>query len=96
MSLIDDLYTWTDRVLLYGVLALFFWAVVDCAIRKQSAFPAAQKLTKPAWLAILVIGGGLGSLVAYVYDTPINVISLIALIAALVYLADVRPAVREA
>jgi hypothetical protein len=91
MQLIHDVYWWVDGVLYWGLVALRAWAVIDCATRKASAFPAADKLTKPAWLAITIIGGGLGSLFFY----PLHIVSLISVVAALVYLCDVRPAVRE-
>ena len=92
MALVDHLYLWTDRVLFYGLLALRAWAVVDCATRKAAAFPAADKLTKPAWLAILIISGVVGTLI------PVQTwfIPLLTVVVAAVYLADVRPAVREA
>jgi hypothetical protein len=87
----DSFYFWTDSILFWGCVALRAWAVVDCVIRKAAAFPAADKLTKPAWLAILVISGLLGS-----YVPPIlGPISLISVVVAAVYLADVRPAIRE-
>jgi len=91
MHLVDDVYFWVNWVLYCGLVALRAWAVVDCALRKAAAFPAAGKLTKPAWLAITIIGGGIGSLFFY----PLNIISLLSVVAALVYLTDVRPAVRE-
>jgi hypothetical protein len=90
VTLVDDLYFWTDNVLYWGLLALRAWAVLDCATRKTAAFPAVDKLTKPAWLAILVLGGVISFFLA-----PLNPISLISVVAAAVYLADVRPAVRE-
>jgi hypothetical protein len=92
MQLIDDFYYWIDWVLYWGLVALRAWAVADCVTRKAAAFPAVDKLTKPAWLAITVIGGVLGSLF---FRQPVNIISLLSLVAALVYLTDVRPAVRE-
>ena len=91
MSLVSSLYLWTDRVLLYGMLALQVWALVDCLIRKPAAFPAVDKLTKPAWLAMLV----LAALFAWLSQQPTGPISIIAVVVACVYLADVRPAVRE-
>jgi len=54
----------------------------------------ADKLTKPAWLTITVVSGVLPSLPVFYHD-PLNIISLVALIVSLVYLTDVRPAVRE-
>lgn len=92
MRLTNDIKLWIDVVLFWGCVALRFWAIVDCATRKAAAFPAVDKLTKPAWLAITIIGGALGSLFIY---QPLNIISLVSLVAALVYLTDVRPAVRE-
>jgi hypothetical protein len=91
VAVLDLVYIWTDRVLFWGLAALRLWAIVDCATRKAAAFPAVDKLTKPAWLAILVIAGVLGTFV----QAPVGIISLISVVVASVYLADVRPAVRE-
>jgi hypothetical protein len=91
VSLVNNLYFWTDQVLWYGLLALRAWALVDCLTRKAKAFPAADKLTKPAWLGILVVSGVLGTIM------PVQTwfIPLLSTVVAAVYLADVRPAVRE-
>lgn len=87
-----DLELWTNRVLWWALVALRAWALLDCLIRKAPAFPAVDKLTKPAWLAILLISGLLGT---YASISPAYPISLISAVVAAVYLADVRPAVRE-
>ncbi len=92
MRLIDDFYFWINWVLYWGFVALRVWAIVDCLTRKAAAFPAVDKLTKPIWLAILIIGGAIGFLPTF---SVINILSLVSLVAALVYLTDVRPAVRE-
>lgn len=91
MDAVDNLYLWTYYVLYYGLIALRAWAIVDCATRKTAAFPAADKLTKPVWLLILVLAGLLGTFAS----DPLWPLSLISTVAAAVYLADVRPAVRE-
>ncbi|MDT4915915.1 MAG: hypothetical protein QOH89_615 [Pseudonocardiales bacterium] len=91
MDTVDNLYLWTYYVLYYGLIALRAWAIVDCATRKAAAFPATDKLTKPVWLLILVVTGLLGTFAS----DPLWPISLISTVAAAVYLADVRPAVRE-
>ncbi|HZC71555.1 MAG TPA: DUF2516 family protein [Jatrophihabitans sp.] len=91
MDAIDTLYTWTNGILWYGLIALRVWALLDCMIRKAAAFPAADKLTKPTWLLILVAAGLLGTFVS----APLWPISLISVVVAAIYLADVRPAVRE-
>jgi hypothetical protein len=71
-------------------LAVAVWALVDCAIRAQAAFPAAGKLTKPAWLAIT--GGAM--LVQYLF-AALGIFGIAAIVASIVYLVDVRPAVKE-
>jgi hypothetical protein len=91
VSVVDELYNWTDEVLFYGLAVLRLWAVLDCLTRKAAAFPAVDKLTKPAWLGILLVAGVLGQFAS----PPLWPISLISAVVAAVYLADVRPAVRE-
>jgi hypothetical protein len=72
-----------------GVLVLALWAFVDALIRPAAAFVAAGKLTKPGWLAITAIA----ALVIF-WRGPMDFFGLPAVIAAVVYLVDVRPAVR--
>lgn len=92
MQVINEFYTWTDGILEYGLLALRVWALIDCLIRKVAAFPAADKLSKPAWVAMLALGIVFGS---WLSPLPTGPISLITAVMATVYLTDVRPAVRE-
>ncbi len=61
MSTLNDFYFWTDLLLFWGLVALRVWAIADCVTRKAAAFPAVDKLTKPAWLAILIVSGFFGS-----------------------------------
>lgn len=80
-----------------GVLGLLFlvlgavkaWALVDALLRPAAAFPAADKLTKAAWLWIL----GLSLATHLVFASPLGLLSIAGTIAAIVYLLDVRPAV---
>ena len=97
MGIVDQLYLWTDRLLFVGLVALRIWALLDCLVRKAAAFPAVDKLTKPAWAAILLIAGGLGTLLGQPTGPSgvLSIFSLVSVVAAAVYLADVRPAVRE-
>jgi hypothetical protein len=76
-------------VLYWGVLALCLWAFVDALIRPAGGFVAAGKLTKPGWAAIT----GLAALIIF-WQGPMSFLGLPAVIAAIVYLVDVRPAVR--
>ncbi len=76
-------------VVRYGTLALVVWAFVDAVIRPAAGFVAAGKLTKPAWLAIT----GIAALIL-LYFGPLSFLGLPAVVAGVVYLVDVRPAVR--
>ena len=78
------------QALFFGALALTGWALVDALVRPAAGYVAAGKLTKPGWAAIL----GLSVLVIVVFQTPLSFLGLPAVIAAIVYLVDVRPAVR--
>lgn len=73
----------------YALLAVKAWALVDAALRPAPAFVAAGKLTKPIWLAILGAALLFGLLGAF------NLLGLVGTVAAIVYLVDVRPAVRD-
>ena len=76
-------------VLGLGALGLKLFALVDACIRPTAAFPAAGKLTKIAWIAILAAAVLLGG------ASVLGLFGLIGTVAAIVYLVDVRPAVRE-
>jgi hypothetical protein len=71
------------------VLGLLAWGIVDAALRKPEVFPAANRLTKPIWLGILAAGGVLVYLAG-----AFSLLGSAAMVAAIVYLGDVRPAVR--
>ena len=79
--LLDALY--------FGALALVLFAFVDALIRPANGFVATGKLTKPAWVGITALAAVLVYLMG-----PLNIFGLLAVTAAGVYLADVRPAVR--
>jgi hypothetical protein len=73
-----------------GAQALTLWAFVDALVRPAAGFVAAGKLTKPGWAAIT----GLAALVIFWQQNPMSFLGLPAVIAGIVYLVDVRPAVR--
>jgi hypothetical protein len=75
--------------LYWGALALTAWAFVDAVFRPANGFVAAGKLTKPGWAAIT----GIAALVVFWFG-PMSFLGLPAIVAAVVYLVDVRPAVR--
>jgi hypothetical protein len=84
---------WVDGLLLtglhYGTLALALWALIDALIRPSNAYAAASKLNKPAWCAITAL-----ALVFAQLSSPLTLFWLVASVASIVYLVDVRPAVR--
>jgi drug/metabolite transporter (DMT)-like permease len=75
-----------------GVLGLTGFALVDALRHRQDAFTAAGKLTKPIWCTILGVAVAIAIIkVRY----PLDIFGIICVVAAGVYLADVRPALRN-
>ncbi len=70
------------------------WAFIDAMIRPAQAFVASGKQTKPIWLIILGVAFVLGLYTA-AYGGVTSILAVVAFVAAAVYLADVRPKVRE-
>lgn len=87
-------------ILAVVAVGLELWALIDCARHRANAFEATGKRTKGFWLALtggaaligvislLSSGGG-------IFGT-LGLFGLAAVVAASVYLADVRPAVKDA
>lgn len=71
-------------------LGLKVWALVDVLRARADAFPAAGKRTRTLWLAIVAVALAVNVVIIY----PLNFLNLIGSVAAIVYLVDVRPAVR--
>ena len=72
------------------LLALKIYALVTALMFSPDHYRAADKLTKPAWVAIL----GIGVAAQVLMPDVRNLINLAFTIAVFVYLADVRPALR--
>jgi len=79
-------------VVLVVLLAIKGFAFVNAMTYSSEAYEAAGKLTKPAWAAITGLGFAAQLIMI---GSPLGLINLAATIASLVYLADVRPALRE-
>ncbi len=73
-----------------GSLALAIWALVDAAMRPTPLYTAADKLTKPAWLGITG-----GAAAVSLLTNTLGIFGLVALVASIVYLVDVRPALQQ-
>lgn len=77
---------------LLSIAMLIFsaFAFVDSAIRREDAYRAADKQSKPFWLIIL----GLAVLVNLLFGI-MAFLPIIGLIATIVYVVDVRPALKQ-
>lgn len=82
----QNLIIWVLTLAAIGLKAV---ALVDALRVPTQAYPDAGKLTKPLWLAFL----GVALLVNIAVLNPLNFINLLGVVAAAVYLVDVRPAV---
>jgi len=72
-------------IVIHAVIALVkLFALIDAATRPAGAFVYAEKKTKQFWLIVLVLA---------LATTLLGFLSIVGLVAALVYLLDVRPAI---
>ncbi|MFJ2608112.1 DUF2516 family protein [Streptomyces sp. NPDC091279] len=72
-----------------ALLVFSGFALIDAATRRTDAYRAADKQTKPFWMIVLAI--------AFVVNLIFGILSflpVIGLIATIVYMVDVRPALR--
>jgi hypothetical protein len=91
----------------YAPLAYFFialalaafvveaWAFIDAITRPAQAFTAAGKQTKKIWLLILGVAFVIGIYGAAYGTSPTSILTVAAFVAAAIYLADVRPKVKD-
>jgi hypothetical protein len=74
-------------LMMFVLLAVTIFAFINSLLYSAESYVAAGKLTKPAWNIIL----GLAVLLQLI-PAGLFIIRIALLVAALVYLADVRPA----
>ena len=86
-----EIQGWILSVVSIVLFAVHAWAFIDAVSHRAEAFPAAGKMTKAAWATIL----GLALAAHMLIWNPISLLNIIGTVAALVYLTDVRPALRE-
>lgn len=81
-----------NLVILVLTLALGLTAFIHCLTQRADSFPAIGTLPKPGWLALI----GVSLLLALLFRAGgVGLFGLIAAGIALVYLLDVRPALRD-
>jgi hypothetical protein len=79
-------------VLVLGLAALGaeVFALLDAARHRRDAFLAAGKRTKNFWVIVLAVATAVGFV-----SNVLSMFGVIAFVAAAVYLADVRPALKQ-
>ena len=87
-----ELQQWVGLALGALALGLHAWALIHALITPTAAFVAADKRTKGFWVAITGVATAIG--LVHVQQ-PFGMFNLIAIVAAAVYLTDVRPAVAQ-
>ena len=72
------------------------FAFIDAIRRPSQAFVAASKQTKPLWLVITGVATAIGvGTAAQGSFSAIGILSVVAFVAAAIYLTDVRPKVKD-
>jgi hypothetical protein len=84
---------WIVSVLNWAAVPVGLFAFVHAVIQSSDAYAAANKMTKPIWLAITG-GGTLACALFHFYDFTL-MFWIAGLVAVLVYLVDVRPKLIE-
>jgi hypothetical protein len=84
--------TGVDQLLLtvlgVGVLVLKVWALADAVYRPGAYYAAAGKWSKIGWVVVLAVA------LLLTGGDFLGLLGLVSVVAAIVYLVDVRPAVR--
>lgn len=92
MGFLADLQWGLYQILYLAIFVLAVWALVDALLRPAGAFVSAGKRTRTFWLGLLA-----GAVfLAFLAMPPLSLLpflGLLAAVAAIVYLVDVRPAV---
>jgi hypothetical protein len=90
--LLAQLQHWIVVGLSVVALGVEVYAFVDCLRRRPDAFPAAGKRTKAFWLLLTGVSVLIGVLAL---STVPGLLAIVAIVAAGVYLADVKPALDQ-
>ena len=88
-------------LILIGAVMFAFkvFALIDVAMRPAPAFAAADKQTKGFWLILLALAAAWDGRFLLIlqswYFRPLDILPIVGIVAALVYVLDARPAVRS-
>ena len=92
MSMLAQLQYYIVLGLSVAALGVELYALVDCLRRRSDAFTAAGKRTKQFWLLVTGVAALLGILGL---GRGTGFLAIVAIVAAGVYLADVKPALDQ-
>ena len=89
------LQVWLSFALSAVLFGVKVFALVDCIGRDKNTFEYVSSLSKPIWLAILIVAVVLDLRFIvlagqFTFGDPISIIGLAGTLAALVYLAQMR------
>ena len=90
VSPVSDVEAWINVGIAFVLLVIKIFAFASSLLYSAESYHAADKLTKATWAAILGVGLALQMLLWVGLD--LSIINLAMTVAALVYIADVRPA----
>jgi predicted membrane metal-binding protein len=91
MSVIE-IFFW---VLLIAAFVVETWAFIHALLQPRAGFVAAGKQTKPIWLIILGVAFVIGIAGALNVLTLLSFLPVVAFVAAAIYLAEVRPKIKQ-
>lgn len=84
---------WILRIIDWAAVPVGIFAFVHALMQRPDAYTAADRLTKPAWLAITA--GATAALLLFSFAGVAWMFWIAGLVAALVYIVDVRPKLIE-
>ena len=91
MNFVSPILYWVNWVLLLVVLVVEIIAFVNCLTQRAEAFPVVGSIPKGGWLGLT------GAAIFFtLFLGPFSIFGMVAVAAALIYLLDVRPALRDA
>jgi hypothetical protein len=90
-----EVHQFVDIVLVVAFLLVEIVALINCLTQRADAFPVVGSLSKAGWLAILV-GAVIVTILCGNPEFGVSMFAFLAVGAALIYLLDVRPALRDA
>jgi Protein of unknown function (DUF2516) len=94
MFVVHGVLAWIFWGLAVAAFAVEVWALVEAIRTRPEAFLATGKQNKRLWLIILGFANLFGFAAAVEFLPALSIFTIAAFIAAGIYLADVRPAVR--